>query len=94
MKNDSPEKPFVEVEASLEKAGRVEELIRLYEARSREVPNADEAGHLLAMAGGLARERIKNLQRAEELFSRALVYVPQSREAREGLRALYEQRQE
>ena len=34
MKSDSPEKPFVEVEASLEKAGRVEELIRLYEARS------------------------------------------------------------
>jgi tetratricopeptide (TPR) repeat protein len=94
MKNDSPEKPFVEVEASLEKAGRVEELIRLYEARSREVPSVDEAGHLLAMAGGLARERLKNLPRAEELLRRALVYVPGSREALEGLRALYEQRQD
>ncbi len=90
----TPQKPFVEVEASLEKAGRVEELIRLYEARSREVPSADEAGHLLALAGGLARERLKNLPRAEELLRRALVYVPQSREALEGLKGLYEQRQD
>src|SRR5438552_18698568 len=94
LKTDLPEKPFVEVEASLEKAGRVEELIRLYETRSREVPNSDEAGHLLAMAGGLARERLKNLQRAEELLRRALGYVPASREALQGLRAPFEQRQE
>lgn len=94
MKTATVEKPFVEVEASLEKAGRVEELIRLYEARSREVPNADEAGHLLARAGELSRERLKNLNRAEELYRRALGYSPDAREALEGLRALYEQRQD
>lgn len=83
---------FGDVEAALEKSGRVEELIRLYESRSREVPSADEAGHLLARAGELARERLKNLTRAEELFRRALVYAPNSREALEGLQLLSEAR--
>ncbi len=81
-----------ETEAALEKSGRVEELIRLYEARSKEVPSPEEAGNLLARAGELAREKLKNLLRAEELFRRALVYAPNAREALEGLRALYEQR--
>ncbi len=81
-----------ETEAQLEKSGRVEELIRLYEGRSREVPSADEAGHLLSRAGELAREKLKNLARAEDLYRRALVYAPNAREALEGLRALYEQR--
>src|SRR4051812_29233263 len=81
-----------ETEAALEKSGRVEELIRLYEARSKEVPSPDEAGHLLARAGELAREKLKNLARAEDLFRRALVYAPNAREALEGLRGLYEQR--
>jgi tetratricopeptide (TPR) repeat protein len=81
-----------ETEAQLEKSGRVEELIRLYEGRSREVPSADEAGHLLSRAGELAREKLKNLARAEELYRRALVYAPNAKEALEGLRALYEQR--
>lgn len=94
MNADAREKPFAEVEASLEKAGRVEELIKLYEARSREVPSADEAGHLLAVAGTIARERLRNPQRAEELLRRALVYSPQSREALDGLKTLYEQRQD
>ena len=57
-----------ETEAQLEKSGRVEELIRLYEGRSREVPSSDEAGHLLSRAGELAREKLKNLARAEELM--------------------------
>ncbi|MBX7099937.1 MAG: tetratricopeptide repeat protein [Myxococcaceae bacterium] len=94
MTTEAREKQFAEVEASLEKSGRVEELIKLYEARSREVPNPDEGGHLLAVAGGLARERLRNPQRAEELLRRALVYAPHSREALEGLKALYEARQE
>ena len=88
----SKEEPFGEVEASLEKSGRVEELIRLYETRSREVPSSDEAAHLLCRAADLARERLKNPLRAEELFLRALVYAPGSRESLEGLRAVYEQR--
>ncbi len=58
------------------------------------MPSAEEASHLLSMAGGLARERVRNLQRAEDLFRRALVYQPTSREALEGLKALYEQRQD
>src|SRR5439155_22753310 len=81
-----------ETEAQLEKSGRVEELIRLYEGRSKEVPSADEAGHLLSRAGELAREKLKNLGRAEELYRRALAYAPNAKEALEGLRALYEQR--
>src|SRR3954453_4039767 len=81
-----------ETEAQLEKSGRVEELIRLYEGRSKEGPSSDEAGHLLSRAGELAREKLKNLARAEELYRRALVYAPKATEALEGLRALYEQR--
>ena len=83
---------FGDVEATLEKSGRVEELIRLYETRSREVPSPEEAGHLLARAGDLARERLKNTSRAEDLFRRALVYAPNAREALEGLRQLAESR--
>jgi tetratricopeptide (TPR) repeat protein len=90
--SNAPEKPFGEVEANLEKAGRVEELIRLYESRSREVPEADEAAHLLCRAADLARGRLKNPVRAEELLRRALVYRPGSRESLEGLRSIYEQR--
>ncbi|MFZ5470742.1 MAG: tetratricopeptide repeat protein [Myxococcota bacterium] len=82
------------MEASLEKSGRVEELIRLYESRSHEVPSADEAAHLLSLAGELARDRLKNHARAEELYRRALGAQPASREALDGLRALYEQRQD
>lgn len=90
--SNAPEKPFGEVEANLEKTGRVEELIRLYESRSREVPAADEAAHLLCRAADLARERMKNPARAEELFRRALVYSPNAREALEGLKTIYEGR--
>ncbi len=88
------ERPFAAVEAALEKSGLVEDQLRLYEARSREVPSTQEAGWLLARAGELARDRLKNAVRAEELFRRALVYAPASKEALEGLRALYEQRQD
>lgn len=87
-----PARGFGEVEATLEKSGRVEDLIRLYETRSREVPTPDEAAHLLARAGHLARERLKSPPRAEELLRRALVYAPNSREALEGLRAVAEGR--
>lgn len=90
--SNTPEKPFGEVEASLEKTGRVDELIRLYESRSREVPKADEASHLLCRAADLCREKLRNPVRAEELFRRALVYAPNAREALEGLRSIYEQR--
>lgn len=89
---EKTEKGFGEVEATLEKSGRVEDLIRLYETRSREVPTPDEAAHLLSRAGHLARERLKSPPRAEDLFRRALVYSPNAREALEGLRAVAEGR--
>lgn len=90
--SNSAEKPFGEVEASLEKTGRVDELIRLYESRSREVPKAEEAAHLLCRAADLARERLRNPVRAEELLRRALVYAPNAREALEGLKTIAEGR--
>lgn len=88
------ERPFAELEASLEKSGRVEELIRLYEVRSKEVPSPQEAGTLLARAGELARERLRNHARAEELFRRALHSAPGAREALHGLRLLCESKQD
>src|SRR5438552_854261 len=92
MPSAAPEKPFAEVEQSLATAGRVEDLIRLYETRSKEVPAAEESAHLLSLAGELARDRLKNHGRAEELFRRALAFSPTTKEALKGLRALYEQK--
>ena len=90
--SNTPEKPFGEVEASLEKTGRVDELIKLYESRSREVPKAEEAAHLLCRAAELCREKLKNPVRAEELLRRALVYSPNAREALDALKEIYEGR--
>src|SRR5512146_2427457 len=77
------DKSFAAMEASLERAGRVEELIRLYEARAREAP-AQDAALALAKAGELARDRLKSAPRAEELFRKPLL----------GLKVLFEQRQD
>lgn len=87
------DKPFLELEASLEKAGRVEELIKLYEGRARDV-TAQDAATLLTKAGELARDRLKNLARAEDLLRRALLFAPSHRKALLGLKVMYEQRQD
>ncbi len=87
------DRPFAEVEASLEKSGRVEELIRLYESRSRDVSSA-EASALLTRAGELARDRLKNPARAETLLRKALLFAPMRRETLSALAVLFEQRQE
>lgn len=88
------DRPFVDLEASLERSGRIEELIRLYETRVQELAAPVEAGRLLTRAAELARDRIKNAARAEELFRRALLYAPDAKEPLKGLRALFEQRQD
>ncbi|MCY1021687.1 tetratricopeptide repeat protein [Pyxidicoccus sp. MSG2] len=89
----SDDRTFVEAEASLEKAGRVEELIRLYEGRSRDVP-ADEAVRLLCRAAELAHERQRNAPRAEELLKRALLVAKDPLPALRGLKRLHESRQD
>ncbi len=87
------DRPFAEVEASLEKAGRVEDLIRLYEGRARETPNA-EAVRVLVRAGQLAYERLRNPGRSEELLRRALLIAEDPRPVLRGLRIVYEARQD
>src|SRR5215218_5785274 len=87
------DRPFLETEAALERAGRVEELVRLYEGRAREV-TATEAAYLLGRAGELAQERLRNPARAEEFFRRALLVAPEPRAALLGLKALMEARQD
>ncbi|MBJ6762133.1 tetratricopeptide repeat protein [Myxococcaceae bacterium JPH2] len=89
----SDDRTFIEAEAALEKAGRVEELIRLYEGRSRDVP-ADEAVRLLCRAGELAHERQRNAPRAEELLKRALLVARDPLPALRGLKRLNEIRQD
>jgi len=88
------DRPFLDLETSLERSGRVEDLIRLYETRVRELAAPAEACRLLTRAGELARDRIKNPARAEELFRRALLYAPDTKEPLKGLCALFEQRQD
>jgi len=87
------DRPFVEAEAALEKAGRVEELIRLYENRSRETPTA-EAVRVLVRAGQLAYERLRNPARSEELLRRALLIAQDPRPVLRGLKTVYEARQD
>src|SRR5690242_1045550 len=85
-------KPFVEQEAQFERAGRIEDLMRLSESRAREHPVALEACRRLLKAAQLARHRMKNHARAEDLLRRALMAVPSSKEALRGLRVVYEQK--
>lgn len=87
------DRPFLEAEAALEKAGRVEELIRLYEGRSREVADA-EAARLLCRAAELAHERLRNTARAEDLLRRALLLAADPRPVLRGLKTLHESRQD
>ncbi len=87
------ERSFLEAEATFEKAGRVEDLIRLYESRGREVA-APEAARLLSRAAELAHERLRNPARAEELLRRALLLAPEPLPVLRGLRTLYESRQD
>ena len=87
------DRPFAEMEATLEKAGRVEELIRLYEGRARETPPA-EATRVLVRAGQLAYERLRNPARSEELLRRALLIAEDPRSVLRGLRIVYEARQD
>ncbi|HZI10337.1 MAG TPA: gliding motility protein, partial [Myxococcus sp.] len=89
----SEDRTFVEAEAALEKAGRVEELIRLYEGRARDVP-ADEAARLLCRAAEVAHERQRNAPRAEELLKRALLLAKDPLPALLGLKRLHESRQD
>lgn len=89
----SDDRSFVEAEAALEKAGRVEELIRLYEGRSRDVA-ADEAVRLLCRAAELAHDRQRNAPRAEELLKRALLVAREPLPALRGLKRLHESRQD
>jgi tetratricopeptide (TPR) repeat protein len=88
----SAESSSVDAEASLEKAGRFDELIRLCEARARGAVDAAEAAHQLCRAATLAREQLRNPLRAEELLRRALAYQPTARAALEGLLAVAEGR--
>lgn len=87
------ERSFLETEATLEKAGRVEELIRLYESRGREVP-ATEAARLLGRAAELSLDRLRNPARAEELLRRALLLAPEPLPVLRGMKALYEAKQD
>ena len=87
------ERPFAEVEAALEKSGRVEDLLKLYESRTRDVP-PQEAGALLCRAADVARDRLKSFTRAEEYLRRALLFVPASPEPLKGLKRLFEQKQD
>lgn len=88
------DKPFVELEASLERTGRIEELIRLYESRARETHAPVEAARLLGKAADLARSKVKDLLRAEGLLRQALLLAPDERDHLRALRLLYEQTQE
>src|SRR5215472_14978293 len=80
--------PFLQAASSLERSGRIEELIRLFESRVQELPIPAEA------VRELTRDRIKDLSRAEDFFRRALLFAPGAKEPLKGLSTLLEQRQD
>src|SRR4051794_21031525 len=88
------EKPFVALASSLERAGRVEELIRLYESRSIEVEAPAEAAALLARAAELAGSKRKTPGRAEDLLRQAQALAPDAPAALRALLGLFEQTQD
>src|SRR5262249_46506619 len=88
------DQPLLDLAASLERAGRIEELIKLHETKARDLAPTGEACDLLTRAAELARDRLKNPARAEELFRRALLYAPDAKAPLKGLKALYEHRQD
>jgi tetratricopeptide (TPR) repeat protein len=87
------ERSFLEAEAALEKAGRVEDLIRLYESRGREIP-APDAARMLSRAAELSLERLRNPGRAEELLRRALLLAPDPLPVLRAMKTLYEAKQD
>src|SRR5215467_4490851 len=85
---------FSQTASSLERAGRVEELIRLLEGRVRELPIGLEAARLLMRAGELARDRLRDSARAEDCFKRVLLYAPGAKEPFKALSSLLDQKQD
>jgi len=68
---DLPADSFLaEAEESLERSGRIEDLVKLYETRASESSDDFEASHLLCRAAELVRNRANDPAQAE-LFYRA-----------------------
>ena len=81
---------FAETEDALERSGRVEDLVKLYQARASELSDPLDGSHLLCRAAELVRNRSNNLVQAEQLFREALLIAPDALEPLKGLKLLYE----
>ena len=88
-----PSISFDETAAALESAGRVEDLVHLCEAHAR-FSSPPESAVLLARAADIVRTRLKDLSRAEEILRRGLYAGHDARPILEGLKAVYEQKQD
>src|SRR5260370_21003861 len=89
---DLPADPLLAGAAeSMDRSGRIEDLVRLYQTRAFAVSEAFEATRLLCRAAELLRNRPHQLPMAEELYRQALLISPDALEPLKGLRLLYEQ---
>src|SRR5262249_12537270 len=79
---------FAEAEDALERSGRVEDLVKLYQSRAAELSDPFETSHLLCRAAELVRNRSNNLAQAEQLFREALLIAPDALEPLKGLKLL------
>jgi tetratricopeptide (TPR) repeat protein len=79
--------------AQLERAGRIDELVKQLEVRARAAPPQEALGHLLR-AAELARTRLRDAARAEALLWRGAALGPAGRAALEALAASFEQKQD
>ena len=80
--------------AALERAGRVDELVRLYEMQAREVALPSESADLLLKAAELTREKLNQPARTEGLLRQARQLGADVNAVLKSLRLLYEQRQD
>jgi len=88
---DLPADGFLaEAEESLERSGRIEDLVKLYETRASESSDDFEASHLLCRAAELVRNRANDPAQAELFYRQALLVAPDSVEPLRGLKLIYE----
>src|SRR5216683_1438875 len=88
---DLPADSFLaEAEESLERSGRIEDLVKLYETRASESSDDFEASHLLCRAAELVRNRANDPAQAELFYRQALLVAPDSVEPLRGLKLIYE----
>src|SRR4051812_2495603 len=83
---------FHALEAIYQKSDRWDELLKLYEGRAQNTATPEDVRTVLQKAAELARTRLGNRARAEELYRKVLESDPHHGPALESLTAIHEEK--